>query len=55
MKQSKRNCNTYTTWKAFNPHTGMSSPKKRTKALKYLMYLKDKRDGRIKGRGCADG
>ena len=27
----------------------------RTKALKYLMYLKEKRDGRIKGRGCADG
>ena len=26
-----------------------------TKALKYLMYLKDKRDRRIKGRGCADG
>ena len=24
-------------------------------ALKYLMYLKEKRDGRIKGRGCADG
>ena len=27
----------------------------RTKALRYLMYLKEKRDGRIKGRGCADG
>lgn len=27
----------------------------RTKALKYLMYLKEKRDGRIKDRGCADG
>ena len=27
----------------------------RAKALKYLMYLKEKRDGRIKGRGCADG
>ena len=27
----------------------------KTKALKYLMYLKEKRDGRIKGRGCADG
>ena len=26
----------------------------RTKALKYLMYLKEKRDRRIKGRGCAD-
>lgn len=27
----------------------------RANALKYLMYLKEKRDGRIKGRGCADG
>ena len=27
----------------------------RTKALKYLMYLKETRDGRLKGRGCADG
>ena len=27
----------------------------RAAALKYLMYLKEKRDGRIKGRGCADG
>ena len=27
----------------------------RTKALTYLMYLKEKRDGRIKGRRCADG
>ena len=27
----------------------------RSAALKYLMYLKEKRDGRIKGRGCADG
>ena len=27
----------------------------RAEALKYLMYLKEKRDGRIKGRGCADG
>lgn len=27
----------------------------RAGALKYLMYLKEKRDGRIKGRGCADG
>ena len=24
-------------------------------ALKYLMYLKEKRTGEIKGRGCADG
>jgi hypothetical protein len=27
----------------------------RAKALRYLMYLKEKRDGKIKGRGCADG
>ena len=27
----------------------------RAMALKYLMYLKEKRDGKIKGRGCADG
>ena len=25
------------------------------KALRYLMYLKEKRDGLIKARGCADG
>jgi len=28
---------------------------KRKKALRYLMFLKEKRDGMIKGRGCADG
>ena len=27
----------------------------RTRALKYLMYLKEKLDGTIKARGCADG
>jgi hypothetical protein len=27
----------------------------RARALKYLMYLKEKRDGNVKGRGCADG
>lgn len=26
----------------------------RSMALKYLMFLKQKRDGKIKGRGCAD-
>jgi hypothetical protein len=31
------------------------SKEERAGALKYLMYLKEKRDGRIKGRGCADG
>ena len=24
-------------------------------ALQYLMFLKEKRSGKIKGRGCADG
>jgi hypothetical protein len=28
---------------------------KRKAALQYLMFLKQKRDGVIKGRGCADG
>ena len=32
----------------------LSTTQKR-KALKYLMFLKEKRCGRIKGRGCADG
>jgi len=27
---------------------------KRKKALRYLMYLKEKRDGTVKARGCAD-
>ena len=26
----------------------------RAKTLKYLMYLKEKRNGDVKGRGCAD-
>ena len=29
--------------------------KDKQNALQYLMFLKQKRDGRIKGRGCADG
>jgi len=28
---------------------------KRKKELRYLMFLKEKRDGTIKARGCADG
>jgi len=32
----------------------MSHQEKR-KALRYLMFLKGKRDGTIKARGCADG
>ena len=31
------------------------SYKERNKALRYLMFLKEKRDGTIKARGCADG
>jgi hypothetical protein len=31
------------------------SYKQRKKALRYLMFLKEKRDGTIKARGCADG
>ena len=40
--------------------TGSVEPRKMTEAeklgaLRYLMFLKEKRCGRIKGRGCADG
>lgn len=31
------------------------SPADKHAALRYLMFLKEKRDGNIKGRGCADG
>ena len=31
------------------------SPSERKAALQYLMFLKQKRSGKIKGRGCADG
>jgi hypothetical protein len=31
------------------------TPDQKKKSLKYLMFLKEKRCGRIKGRGCADG
>jgi len=27
----------------------------RQKALRYLMFIKEKRDGAVKARGCADG
>jgi hypothetical protein len=33
----------------------MLTREEKLKALQYLMYLKKKRCGRIKGRGCADG
>ena len=40
----------------FNPkHWHELTKDERAHALKYLMYLKEKRDGKIKGRGCADG
>ena len=39
----------------FQPkHWYKLTKEERTKALKYPMYLKEKRDGRIKGRRCAD-
>jgi Reverse transcriptase (RNA-dependent DNA polymerase) len=31
------------------------TPEEKAKALAYLMFLKEKRTGKIKGRGCADG
>jgi len=31
------------------------SPEERDRVLEYLMFLKEKRCGKIKGRGCADG
>ena len=40
----------------FQPkHWHELTKEQRAKALKYLMYLKEKRDGSTKGRGCADG
>ena len=44
------------TRKAMEPIDGneMTREEKRV-CLKYLMFLKRKRSGRIKGRGCADG
>lgn len=39
-----------------SPRSGLSlTSSERCEALKYLMFLKKKRDGTIKGRGCADG
>ena len=40
----------------FQPkHWYEMTKEERAQALRYLMYLKEKRDGKIKGRGCADG
>ena len=40
----------------FQPkHWHELTKEERVNALKYLMYLKEKRDGLVKGRGCADG
>jgi hypothetical protein len=36
-------------------HAQLLTHEERQKALNYLMFLKKKRCGRIKGRGCADG
>ena len=39
-----------------NPlHPGDLTTEDKKKALGYLMFLKEKRNGDIKGRGCADG
>ena len=50
-RELKKNCNRSISWRVFNPNTDMSSPKKnKTKTLKYIIYLTEKRDGIIKGR-----
>jgi hypothetical protein len=36
-------------------HTKDLTPDEKKKALAYLMFLKRKRSGKVKGRGCADG
>ena len=36
-------------------HKKCLTPEQRKEALAYLMFLKRKRCGKIKGRGCADG
>ena len=36
-------------------HKSSMTPQERKRVLQYLMFLKRKRCGRIKGRGCADG
>ena len=39
----------------FTPkHWHQLTKEERVRALKYLMYLKEKRDRKVKGRGCAD-
>ena len=43
------------TWRGSNPNTGLTLPQdERESALKYLMYLKEKIVGNLKGWGCAD-
>ena len=36
-------------------HKKTLTPEQRKEALEYLMFLKRKRSGKVKGRGCADG
>ena len=36
-------------------HAHELTPEQKRASLQYLMFLKKKRDGTIKGRGCADG
>ena len=43
-------------WDVMTPvHKNCLTPEQRKEALAYLMFLKRKRCGKIKGRGCADG
>ena len=42
--------------KVLNPkHANELTEDEKLQALKYLMFLKEKHDGQVKGRGCADG
>ena len=41
--------------KGFTPrHWHQLTKEERIRALKYLMYLKEKRDGKVRGRECAN-
>ena len=41
--------------KVLEPKGGELTKQQKRDALRYLMFLKQRRCGRIKGRGCADG
>ena len=56
MKQSKKNCDNCMKEKQGCRRKKTNSHKKdRQKALRYLMFIKEKRDGTEKARGCAEG